>query len=154
MLCAILCIILGSTLTKKLGGKIDWWTVLTWQLIIGGTVLGLFAAIHSLLLPQPYINALSQIDLRNFLGLLWIIVLNTALGYSLYVWLLQRMSVVDFTFAGIANPVAGIVCGGVLMNEVYQLHQYALMAGMIIVSLLPQLLTLVKKQRYLSPAAH
>lgn len=154
MLCAILCIILGSTLTKKLGGKIDWWTVLTWQLIIGGTVLALFAAIHSLLLPQPYINALSQIDWRNLLGLFWIIVLNTAVGYSLYVWLLQRMSIVDFTFAGIANPVAGIVCGGILMNEIYQFHQYALMAGMIIVSLLPQLLTLVKRQRYLAPATH
>ncbi len=152
MLCAILCIILGSTLTKQLGGKIDWWTVLTWQLILGGVVLSAFAGIHAFTFPQPYVNALTQIDLRNAIGLGWIIVLNTALGYSLYVWLLQRMSIVDFTFAGIANPIAGIVCGGLLMNEVYELHQYSLMAGMIVVSLLPQIIKVVHKRRQLSLA--
>ncbi len=147
MLCAILCIVLGSTLTKQLGGKIDWWAVLTWQLIIGGVVLSVFAGIHAFKLPQPYIDAFTNIDLRNIVGLLWIIVLNTALGYSLYVWLLQRMSIVDFTFAGIANPIAGIVCGGLLMNEIYEFHQYTLMLSMIVVSLLPQLIMLVKKRR-------
>ncbi len=152
MLCAILCIVLGSTLTQSLGGKIDWWTVLTWQLIIGGGVLTLFAILHALTLPEPYVSALTQLDINNTLGLLWLIVLNTALAYSLYVWLLQRMSIVDFTFAGIANPIAGIVCGGLLMNEIYDLHQYSLMFGMILVSLLPQLLVISKKRRQLKLA--
>ncbi len=149
MLCAILCIVLGSTLTQSLGEKIDWWTVLTWQLIIGGGVLTLFALIHALTLPAPYVSALTQLDVSNMIGLLWLIVLNTALAYSLYVWLLQRMSIVDFTFAGIANPIAGIVCGGVLMNEIYDFHQYSLMIGMIVISLLPQLIVIRKKRRQL-----
>jgi len=149
MLAAIACIIFGSTLTKSLGTKLEWWTVLTWQLIIGGLALMFAAALHGFLAPQPYIDAVSAMNTRNVFGLVWIIVLNTALAYSLYVWLLQRMSIVDFTFGGIANPVAGIVCGGLLMNEIYSFDQYSLMAGMIFVSLLPQIIALIKKRHQL-----
>ncbi len=146
MLAAISCIIFGSQLTKTLGGKIDWWTVLTWQLIIGGVALTLVTLIHGLVNPEPYLEAIASVNTTNVVGLVWITVLNTAFSYSLYVWLLQRMSIVDFTFGGIANPIAGIVCGGLLMNELYSLHQYSLMGGMILVSLLPQLIALMKKR--------
>ena len=44
---------------------------------------------------------------------------NTALAYILYVWLLGRMTVVEFTFGTIANPIAGILCAGILINEQY-----------------------------------
>ncbi|EKO3554930.1 DMT family transporter [Vibrio fluvialis] len=146
MLAAILCIIFGSTLTKSLGGKIHWWTVLSWQLIIGGVALSLAALVHAFFSPQVYMETLTHISTRNILGLLWIVLLNTALGYGLYVWLLQRMSVVDFTFGGIANPVAGIVCGGLLLNEIYRPDQYALMGGMIVMSLLPQVVALIRQR--------
>lgn len=147
MLAAIGCIILGSSLTKSMGGKIHWWTVLTWQLLLGGIALGLATTAHAVINPKPYFDAVSQLNGLNIGGLIWITILNTAFSYSLYVWLLQRMSIVDFTFGGIANPVAGIVCGGFLMHEVYTLHQYSLMAGMIMVSLLPQC-TAVLKSHY------
>ena len=64
----------------------------------------------------------------------------------MYVWLLQRMTVVEFTFGGIANPIAGIVTGLVLVNETFSMHQYALMAGMIVVSLLPQVMMIAKNK--------
>lgn len=147
MLAAISCIIYGSSLTKTLGGKIDWWTVLTWQLIIGGVALTLVTLVHASVHPQPYIDAIQSFSITNLGGLVWITLLNTAFSYSLYVWLLQRMSIVDFAFGGIANPIAGIVCGGLLMNELYSLHQYSLMGGMIIVSLLPQIVVLLKKRQ-------
>ncbi|TOO96818.1 EamA family transporter, partial [Vibrio parahaemolyticus] len=81
------------------------------------------------------------------LGLLWVIVLNTALGYGMYVWLLQRMSVVDFTFGGIANPIAGIVSGLLLLGENFTPLQYSLMVGMIVMSLLPQILTSLRARK-------
>lgn len=140
MLAAIVCIIYGSTRTQQLSGHIHWWDLVTWQLIIGGVILAIAALVHGLLQPEPYLLALTQFNLTSFLGLVWIIVLNTALGYGLYVWLLQRMSVVDFTFGSIANPIAGIVCGSLLLNEFYPLSQYMLMAGMIIMSLFPSLM--------------
>ncbi|MCG9698203.1 EamA family transporter [Shewanella sp. Isolate11] len=148
MMAAISCIIIGSTITKTLGGRIHWWTVLTWQLIIGGALLVLASLLHCIWQPTEYIQAYEGLSQTNFIGIIWIILLNTVLGYSMYVWLLQRMSVVDFTFGGIANPIAGIVSGILLLNEAFSLHQYLLMAGMIIASLAPQLIErLIQKLR-------
>ncbi|UQA51381.1 MULTISPECIES: DMT family transporter [Vibrio] len=147
MLSAIMCIVIGSSVTKSLGARMHWWTVLTWQLILGGIILSIAAAIFASFNPEPYVSALQNASLRNVGGLLWVIVLNTALGYGMYVWLLQRMSVVDFTFGGIANPVAGIVSGLVLMGESFTPVQYSLMLGMILMSLVPQLVMSLKQRR-------
>ncbi|EPR4991791.1 DMT family transporter [Vibrio navarrensis] len=146
MLGAILCIIVGSNITKSLGHSMHWWTILTWQLILGGIALSALSVLHASFTPNDYVQALTRLSTENLFGLIWVIVLNTALGYGLYVWLLQRMSVVDFTFGGIANPVAGIACGALLLHEVYTVHQYLLMAGMILLSLLPQIIVSMKSK--------
>lgn len=139
MFSAIMCIVIGSSVTKALGTRMHWWTVLTWQLLIGGVLLSVLSGILASLDPEPYLSALSNTSVVNILGLLWIIVLNTALGYTMYVWLLQRMSVVDFTFGNIINPIAGILSGLLLLGETFTPFQYSLMLGMIVTSLLPQI---------------
>ncbi|MFA0346573.1 DMT family transporter [Vibrio sp. 10N.222.55.C6] len=151
MFAAIMCIVIGSSITKSLGNRMHWWKVLTWQLILGGTILSVASGVHAFIDPQPYINAVTHFDTRNAMGLVWVIGLNTALGYGMYVWLLQRMSVVDFTFGGIANPVAGIVTGMVLMGESFTPVQYSLMTGMIVMSLLPQLILAVRQSKQVKP---
>ncbi len=93
-----------------------WWTVLTWQLILGGVIMSIATSVLAINNPEPYVTVVQDVSMTNILGLLWVIILNTALGYGMYVWLLQRMSVVDFTFGGIANPVAGIVSGLLLLG--------------------------------------
>ncbi|UPR59194.1 EamA family transporter [Vibrio sp. ED004] len=151
MFAAIMCIVIGSSITKSLGNRMHWWKVLTWQLILGGTILSVASGVHAFIDPQPYVNAVTHFDTRNAMGLVWVIGLNTALGYGMYVWLLQRMSVVDFTFGGIANPVAGIVTGMVLMGESFTAVQYSLMTGMIVMSLLPQLILAVRQTKTVKP---
>nr|WP_229648671.1 DMT family transporter [Vibrio splendidus]MCC4878410.1 DMT family transporter [Vibrio splendidus] len=151
MFAAIMCIVIGSSITKSLGNRMHWWKVLTWQLILGGTILSVASGVHAFIDAQPYVNAVTHFDSRNAMGLLWVIGLNTALGYGMYVWLLQRMSVVDFTFGGIANPVAGIVTGMVLMGESFTPVQYSLMTGMIVMSLLPQLILAVRQTKQVKP---
>ncbi|MEZ8791945.1 DMT family transporter [Vibrio splendidus] len=151
MFAAIMCIVIGSSITKSLGNRMHWWKVLTWQLILGGTILSVASGVHAFIDPQPYVNAVTHFDTRNAMGLLWVIGLNTALGYGMYVWLLQRMSVVDFTFGGIANPVAGILTGMVLMGESFTPVQYSLMTGMIVMSLLPQLILAVRQTKQVKP---
>lgn len=147
MLAAIFCIVIGSGITKSLGNRMHWWKVLTWQLIIGGSLLSLGAAAHAAINPELYSKVLVNIDSMNIAGLVWLVVLNTAFGYGMYVWLLQRMTVVDFTFGGIANPIAGIATGFILLGENFTPVQYAMMVGMIITSLLPQLLLSIKSHR-------
>ncbi|KAA8681527.1 DMT family transporter [Vibrio gigantis] len=151
MFAAIMCIVIGSSITKSLGNRMHWWKVLTWQLILGGTILSVASGVHAFIDPQPYVNAVTHFDTRNAIGLMWVIGLNTALGYGMYVWLLQRMSVVDFTFGGIANPVAGIVTGMVLMGESFTPVQYSLMTGMIVMSLLPQLILAIRQSKTVNP---
>ena len=151
MFAAIMCIVIGSSITKSLGNRMHWWKVLTWQLILGGTILSVASGVHAFIDPQPYVNAATHFDTRNAMGLVWVIGLNTALGYGMYVWLLQRMSVVDFTFGGIANPVAGIVTGMVLMGESFTAVQYSLMTGMIVMSLLPQLILAIRQSKQIKP---
>ncbi|PML99673.1 multidrug transporter [Vibrio kanaloae] len=151
MFAAIMCIVIGSSITKSLGNRMHWWKVLTWQLILGGTILSVASGVHAFIDPQHYVNAVTHFDTRNAMGLLWVIGLNTALGYGMYVWLLQRMSVVDFTFGGIANPVAGIVTGMVLMGESFTAVQYSLMTGMIVMSLLPQLILAIRQPKAVKP---
>jgi len=147
MFAAILCIVVGSSITKSQAERIHWWSILTWQLLIGGALLAIAAAVHALFSPGAYLEAAQTFSASNGAGLLWIILLNTALGYIMYVWLLQRMTVVDFTFGGIANPIAGIISGMVLLNESFSPHQYLLMAGMILTSLLPQIIQLISNRK-------
>ncbi|MCL1139403.1 MULTISPECIES: EamA family transporter [Shewanella] len=154
MLAAISCIIIGSTITKTLGSRIHWWTVLTWQLIIGGGLLLIVAALHASYQSDTYIAAVQQIDWRSSAGLAWIILLNTVLGYGLYVWLLQRMSVVDFTFGGIANPIAGIVTGLLLLGESFSWYQYLLMGGMIVASVAPALINSINQKLKANANSH
>ncbi|MEJ6077646.1 EamA family transporter [Vibrio sp. 1-Bac 57] len=152
MLTAIGCIVIGSNLIQSLSNRIHWWTVLSWQLILGGSLLAILAALQATVYPAQYINAISNINSLNILGLSWLILLNTALAYGLYVWLLSRMTVVEFTFAGVSNPIAGILMGLLLMGESFNLHQYSLMAAIILTSLLSPLFANYRQRKTLNSA--
>jgi drug/metabolite transporter (DMT)-like permease len=71
---------------------------------------------------------------------------KSKIAYSDFQMLIQRMSVVDFTFCGIANPIAGILSGYILMNDEFSAEQYFLMGLMIVTSLLPQLIIIFKNK--------
>ncbi|ASA55062.1 DMT family transporter [Vibrio gazogenes] len=146
MLIGILCMICGSTLTQMLNQKLAWWCVLTWQLILGGFALLLIALVHLSYEPALYLNAWQHLSGKNVLGLFWLCIMNTAVAYSLYVWALRQLSVVEFTFAGVANPIAGILCGLLLVGESYTPIQYSLMVGMIVMSLFPQFVKSYQKR--------
>lgn len=147
MLTAIGCIIIGSNLTQSLSNRIDWWTVLTWQLVLGGALLTILASLQATAYPEQYVNSISNISMLNITGLLWLLSLNTAIAYGLYVWLLRRMTVVEFTFAGVTNPIAGILSGLVLMGESFNSEQYTLMAAIILTSLVSPLVGNYQKNR-------
>lgn len=146
LLGALLTIVVGSTLVQKITTHIHWWTVLTWQLIIGGCLLAVAALVQALYIqPQAYQILTDAFTPAQWFVLFWLVIPNTALAYALYVWLLGRMTVVEFTFGTIANPISGIICAVILLNEHYQAWQYIIMALMIFFSVLPQGLKLLKR---------
>jgi drug/metabolite transporter (DMT)-like permease len=145
---ALLCIVVGSTLVQKISRKIHWWTVLTWQLILGGYMLAMTVIAQAVYFePQQYHVLSESITTTQWIALFWLVVPNTALAYTLYVWLLGRMTVVEFTFGTIANPIAGILSAVVLLAEQYQAWQYGIMIMMITFSVLPQGVKLVQQSR-------
>lgn len=139
LLAAIICIVVGGNHIKSLTKNIHWWTVLSWQLILGGMMLAIISSLHAVFSPTVYFNALQNINSLNLMGLLWLILVNTVLAYALYVWLLKRMSVVEFTFAGISNPIASILMGLWLLGESFSFQQYTMMFAMMVISLVPPL---------------
>lgn len=142
---ALLTIVIGSSLVQKVTVHIHWWTVLTWQLMIGGALLTFGALIQAYYIePQAYQVLKIAFTPVQWFVLFWLVVPNTAIAYTLYVWLLGRMTVVEFTFGTIANPIAGIICAVVLLNEHYDRWQYTVMVLMIFFSVLPQGLKLIK----------
>lgn len=146
LLGAIICIVVGSNLTQKAGKHLHWWTIITWELLFAGIALIIANLVAVGINPHPYVEAFSHFDLKNLIGLLWIIIVTSAFGYGFSVWLLQHMSVVDFTFGNIANPIAGVLSGYLLLNNTYSLSQYSLMVGMVVVALIPQIVTKIKNK--------
>ncbi|RQW63979.1 DMT family transporter [Vibrio viridaestus] len=144
MVVAVICIIIGSVLTKTLNKQVHWWSVVTWQLISGGVVLLALCCVDMYIHPHQYIEVLTSFSIENTIGLGWIILVNTALAYSLYVWALQHLSIVEFTFSGVANPMAGVMGGFILSGESYTGSQYLLMFAMVAMSLLPNILKSIK----------
>ncbi len=145
LLMALSCVVSGSMITQRLGQTMHWYSVLTWQLLLGSVFLSMVMCVDMLRTPAPYLNAVSNISISNVFGLIWLSMLNTAAAYTLLVWLLQRMSVIDFAFGGIANPLAGIAGGVLLLSEDYSLMQYGMMALMIGLSILPNTFERLKR---------
>ena len=141
MIAALASIVIGSNIIQGLKGKMHWWSVLCWQLIIGGSILTIIAFAHALSSPAQYLSVLQNFNSLNAMGLIWLVLLNTMLAYGLYVWLMTRMTVVEFTFAGISNPVAGILMGLILVGDHFTANQYLLMALIIATSLMGSLLS-------------
>ena len=79
---ALLCIVIGSSLVQTVSMHIHWWTVLTWQLIIGGTALLIAAAVQaSIFTPDAYTLG-EPMTAKQWIALFWLIVPNTALAYT------------------------------------------------------------------------
>jgi len=149
LLSVIICIVVGGNMTKSLTNNIHWLSVASWQLIFGGLLLAVTASIQAAFSPDAYHLALQQLSALNIAGLVWLIVPNTLFAYTLYVWLLRHMTMVEFTFASMSNPIAGILMGLLLLGESFNGYQYSIMAAMLMVSLLSPLSVYYTQQKQL-----
>ncbi len=144
MIAAMLVMVLGSLYMKQSLQSIDWWTLIVWQLILGGLMLLPLGIVQWWLNPAAYVGAWS-LDTDRVLSGLWLVVANTALAYAIFMWVLARINVVQFAFASIANPVAGILVGALLVHEDFSTLDYGLMLTMIAASLVAQMLSQDRK---------
>ncbi|WP_020406151.1 DMT family transporter [Hahella ganghwensis] len=147
MIAAMLVMVMGSMYLKHAMLRIDWWTMVVWQLILGGLMLLPLGILQWWLDAELYVSALN-FDADRVLTGLWLVLANTALAYAVFMWVLTRISVVQFAFASIANPVGGILVGAVLVQEQFSSQEYLLMLVMIGASLIAQMLSQQKRPQH------
>lgn len=80
-----------------------------WMLTLGGLVLvPVTAAFEGL--PD-------SIDGRNAVGFTYLILVNTALAYALWMWGLAQLRATQITYLGLLSPIVATLLGWVLLNE-------------------------------------
>ncbi|MBM3436773.1 MAG: hypothetical protein FJY07_11215 [Bacteroidetes bacterium] len=66
---------------------------------------------------EPSQFYLSQVTLKSFLGLLYLIIFGSVIAFSAYVWLLGHTSVTRISTHTYVNPVIAVFLGWLIANE-------------------------------------
>ena len=97
------------------------------ELIFGGTLV----LITSFIIGEPSQFHLSQVTLKSFFGLLYLITFGSVIAFSAYVWLLGHTSVTRISTHTYVNPVIAVFLGWLIANE--QITTALLVATAIII---------------------
>jgi drug/metabolite transporter (DMT)-like permease len=83
------------------------------ELIFGGVLV----LITSLIIGEPMQFQLSQVTLKSFLGLIYLIIFGSVIAFSAYIWLLGHTSVTRISTHTYVNPVIAVFLGWLFANE-------------------------------------
>ncbi len=97
------------------------------QMLVGGVLL----ILASFLLGDWSKLHLSEISLRSFIALGYLIVFGSIIGYTAYIWLLKNAEPAWVSTYAFINPIVAVFLGWFLANE--QLTANSLIAALIII---------------------
>ena len=97
------------------------------ELIFGGILV----LIASFIIGEPSRFQISQVSLRSFLGLLYLITFGSVIAFSAYTWLLGHTSATRISTHTYVNPVIAVFLGWLIANE--QITASLLVATVIII---------------------
>lgn len=97
------------------------------ELIFGGILVML----ASLIMGEPSQFHLSQVTLKSFLGLLYLIIFGSVIAFSAYIWLLGNTSATRISTHTYVNPIIAVFLGWLFANEKITLS--LLIAAVIII---------------------
>lgn len=97
------------------------------ELIFGGILV----LIASIIIGEPSQFHLSQVSLKSFFGLLYLITFGSAIAFSAYVWLLGHTSVTRISTHTYVNPIIAVFLGWLFANE--QITTGLLVATIVII---------------------
>ncbi len=150
------CIVIGSSITKSLGNRMHWWKVPTWQLILAA-ILFVAPGVHASSTPQPCrrVNAVTHFDTATqwawLFGQDWAKI-QRCYGIRMFGyynvhdcgWFCLRYRQPSSGHVWQVHGVNGriLYCGTILTPS---------MTGMIIMSLLPQLILAIRQSKTVKP---
>jgi probable blue pigment (indigoidine) exporter len=102
---------LGFVLVKRWPAPVDMLTLVSWQLVVGGTVL-----VPVFLLVE---GAPPHLGVGNLAGLLWLATAGTAIAYVCWFRGLGRMPAGAVSLVGLVNPVVGTLLGVAFAGELF-----------------------------------
>lgn len=97
------------------------------ELIFGGILI----LIASFIVGEPSNFHFSQVSLKSFLGLAYLVVFGSVIAFSAYIWLLGHTSATRVSTHTYVNPVIAVLLGWLLANE--QLTIALIIASSIII---------------------
>ncbi len=97
------------------------------ELIFGGILV----LIASIIIGEPSQFHLSQVSLKSFFGLLYLITFGSVIAFSAYVWLLGHTSVTRISTHTYVNPIIAVFLGWLFANE--QITTGLLVATIVII---------------------
>ncbi|WP_024872393.1 DMT family transporter [Tolumonas lignilytica] len=87
-----------------------------WQLLLGGLMILPLAYWQDGAMPMPVGD--------NWFGLLWLILLNSALAYVLWLWGMVNLPLNRLGLLTLLNPITAVLAGSVLMHETLSVWQW------------------------------
>jgi drug/metabolite transporter (DMT)-like permease len=134
LLCASLCWAVGSLHSRSAPlppGLIG----VSMEMIAGGAVLVLAGSAHG----EWAGVHLSGVTLRSALGLLYLIVFGSLVGFTTYSWLLKNVSSAKASTYAFVNPVVAVVLGWLLLGEALSARTLAaaalILAAVVLITL-------------------
>ncbi|OVE79716.1 hypothetical protein BVY01_01705 [bacterium I07] len=92
---------------------------------------GMLVFISSFIIGEPSQFHLSQVTLKSFFGLLYLIIFGSVIAFSAYIWLLGHTSATRISTHTYVNPVIAVFLGWFIANE--QITTALLIATAIII---------------------
>lgn len=104
----------GSVITSQLSFPKAKLTAIALQMLGGGALLMLF----SLITGDIFLLNVDAISAKSFLSLIYLILFGSLLGYSAYIWLLEKAGPPKTATYAYVNPVVAIFLGWLLADEI------------------------------------
>lgn len=136
-LLSVLLIGLCSLLLQQRPWKGDLINFTGWQLMLGGLMILPLAIWQEGLPPMPE-------SLGTYFGLGWLMLLNSALAYVLWLWGMSRLSLNRLGLMSLLNPLTAVLAGSIVMHEGLSHQQWA---GVLLVFLALLAEMLLKQRR-------
>jgi drug/metabolite transporter (DMT)-like permease len=83
------------------------------ELIFGGALV----LIASFIVGEPSQFHLSQVSLKSFLGLIYLIIFGSVIAFGAYIWLLGNTSATRISTHTYVNPIIAVFLGWLIANE-------------------------------------
>lgn len=104
---------LGSFLSSRISIPSDAFVATTWEMLIGGLVMGAVGAATGELDDL----SLAAVPDRGWVALAYLILVGSIVGYSAYVWLLHHAPISLTATYAYVNPVVAVVLGALILSE-------------------------------------